>query len=261
MLVIAENLNTRNASYMEAVKNRDFKRISEMAEALIKEGADMINIQCSLDGSGDEDVLPHVVRAVAEAHDTGISIDTRNLRALKEAVAHCRRPPLINYLSLEEAEIAREVLAICRNTGASLVIRALKGIIPVSFEGKMQCLEELIEMANAEDIPNEKLYADPSVVHIGRGSGQDHLISTRDTIEALKTLVEPPINTIAWIGNVATGLPKAQRGYVSSTFLVYLAGAGLDAVIVDVFDPELKKAIYMVRTFRGEVVFTPQDIQ
>ncbi|RME65568.1 MAG: hypothetical protein D6778_06110, partial [Nitrospirae bacterium] len=218
------------------------------------------NVQTSLDGSGDENILPEVVKAITEAHDVGISIDTRNLAALKEAIKHCKKPPLINYLSLEEKDIAKDILALCRDTGASLIIRALKGIIPVSFEGKLQCLEELIEMANAEDIPNEKLFADPSVVHIGRGAGQDHLISTRDTIEALKTLVEPPINTIGWVGNVATGLPKTHRGYVTASFLLYLAGAGLDAAIVDVYDAEIAKAIYMVKTFRGDVVFTPQDL-
>lgn len=261
MVVIAENLNTRNSAYMEAVKNRDFKKISSMAEELLKNGAEMLNIQTSLDGTDDEKTLPDVVKAITDNLDVAICIDTRNLEALKESVKHCKKPPLINYLSLEEKEIAKDILALCRDTGASLIIRALKGIIPVSFEGKLQCLEELIEMANAEDIPNERLFADPSVVHIGRGAGQDHLISTRDTIEALKTLVEPPINTVAWVGNVATGLPKARRGYVTSSFLLYLAGAGLDAAIVDVFDPEIKKALYMVKTFRGEIVFTPQDIE
>jgi len=261
MLIIAENLNTRNTSYMQAVKDADEKAIAKMAEELIEAGAEMLNIQTSLDGSIDEDYLPKVVKTISQLHDINICIDTRNIQALRKSIEFCRKPPLINYLSLEEKDIAKEIFKICRETGASLVIRALRGIIPVSFEGKLQCLEELIEMANAEDIPNERLFADPSVVHISRGSGQDHLTSTRDTIDALKTIVEPPINTIAWIGNVATGLSRQLRDYVSAVFLLYLAGAGLDAAMVDILSSEIKRAIYMIKTFRNEIVFTPQDIK
>ena len=63
MLVIAENLNVRNAAYMEALKKKDRKAIEAMAKDLASSGADMINIQCSLDGSGDEEALPLATEA------------------------------------------------------------------------------------------------------------------------------------------------------------------------------------------------------
>ena len=58
MLVIADNLSVRNAAYMAAVKKKDKKAIEAMAKELASSGAEMINVQVSTDGAGDEELLP-----------------------------------------------------------------------------------------------------------------------------------------------------------------------------------------------------------
>jgi cobalamin-dependent methionine synthase I len=260
MVIIAENLNLRNSAYMEAARGFDQDTIKRLSGELVNVGAHFLNIQCSLDGSGDENVLPKVVEAVSESHEVGICLDSRNSEALKRAIAFCKKPPLINYLSFEE-ENPEEILTLCRENQCSIIIRALRGIIPTSLEGKLQVIEELIEMSNAADIPNGRLYADPSVVHIGRGMGQDHLVSSRDSIIALKDMVEPPINTVAWISNVSVGLHKGLKPKVEAAFLSYLAGAGLDAAIVDVLNGEIMRTIYLIRSFRDSIIFSEGDLE
>ncbi len=260
MIAIAENLNTRNRVYMEALKDFDPETIRRLAGELIEAGADGIVVQCSLDGTGDEEMLPRVVEVLSRAYDTTLCLDTRNAEALRRAVPLCRKAPIINYLSLEE-EDPEEILSLCRDRQCLLILRALKGIIPTSLEGKLQVLEELIEMANGADISNKRLFADPSIVHLGRGMGQEHLVSSHGCIMALKEMVEPPINTIAWVSNISTGLRKQHKSRVNSTLLSYLAGAGLDAALLDVLDPEIMKTVYLIRAFRDEVVFSQADLE
>ena len=127
MIVIAENLNTRNTAYMNALKEFDAETIRRLSGELVDAGADAINIQTSLDGSGDEEILPKVVELVNQSYDTTISLDSRNTEALKRAVPLCKNPPIINYLSLEEQN-PEEILTLCRNNQCWLVIRALRGI-------------------------------------------------------------------------------------------------------------------------------------
>jgi 5-methyltetrahydrofolate corrinoid/iron sulfur protein methyltransferase len=260
MIVIAENLNTRNKVYMDAVKNRDKKTLTEFMEKLKESGAEIINIQCSLDGVGDEDTLPWVTEILGDAADSSISLDSRNTQAIKKAIPLCKKPPLINFISETEPEDQETMLSLVSNTGASLVIRASSSTIPTSLEAKLQIIERLLEMANAADIPNERLFADPSIVHIGRGMGQKHLLNSHECIRVLKELVEPPVNTIAWISNVSTGLPKALRKPLEATFLSYVAGAGLDAAMVDILDENIRKTIYLIKSFRDEIVFSQADI-
>jgi cobalamin-dependent methionine synthase I len=259
MLVIAENLNMRNAAYREAVKKRDRKAIEAMAKELAAKGAEAINIQCSVDGIGDEDTLPMVTEAVQKAGDLPLCLDSRNVNALKKAIPFCKEPPMINYLSADEKN-PDETFTLVRESKSTLIIRALKGTVPTSLEAKLMIIEDLIEKANAADIPNERLFADPSVIHIGRAMGQEHLLNAHESIIVLNEMVDPPINTVVWISNVTTGLPKKMKSRVASAYLSYLAGAGLTAALVDVKDEEIMKTVYLIKSFRDEIIFSPADI-
>ncbi len=259
MLVIADNLSVRNAAYMTAVKKKDKKAIADMARDLASHGADMINVQVSQDGAGDEELLPIATEAVQSAVDLPLCLDSRNIQALKKAVPLCHEPPIINYLSADEKN-PDDFFALVRDTKSNLVVRAVKGTVPTTLEAKLMIIEDLIEKANAADIPNERLFADPSVVHIGKGMGQDHLLNAHEAIVVLNEMVDPPINTAVWISNVTTGLPKKVKSAVAANYLSYLAGAGLHAAMINVKDPEIMKAVYLIKTFRDEITFAPADI-
>jgi 5-methyltetrahydrofolate--homocysteine methyltransferase len=245
---------------MEALLKRDEKALSVIIKQIAGAGADVINVQCSLDGTGDEDSLPWIIQRMNDHTGSTLSLDSRNIHALRKTIPLCSQPPLINFISKTEPGESDSLLSLVSNSGASLVLRASSGVIPSSLEAKLQIIEELIEKANAVDIPNERLYADPSIVHISRGMGQKHLVNSHECIRILKELVEPPVNTIAWISNISTGMPKAVRKPLEAAFLTYLAGAGLDAAMVDILDAAVNRAIYLIKSFRDEVVFSQTDI-
>jgi cobalamin-dependent methionine synthase I len=259
MLIIADNLNIRNKAYMEAVKKKDKKAIAAMARELAAKGAEMINVQVSSDGSGDEDALALAVEAAQEGSGLPLCLDTRNVNALRKAVPLCTEPPIINYLSADE-KAPDELLALVRETKSNLILRALKGTVPMTLENKLMILEDLIEKANAADIPNDRLFADPSVVHISKAMGQEHLLNAHESIVVLNEMVDPPLNTAIWISNVTAGLPKKLKSTVAAAYLSYLAGAGLSAAIVDVTDAELMKVAYLIKTFRDEITFAAGDL-
>jgi len=260
MIVVAENLNTRNRAYMNAVKKRDKKTLKGLMKKLNEEGADIINLQCSLDGADDENTLPWVTEVLCNTVDSGISLDSKNVHALKKALPICKNPPLINYLSENEPVDQEGLLSLVTSSGASLVIRASRVTIPSSLEAKLQIIEDLLEMANEADIPNEKLFIDPSIVHIGRGMGQRHILNSYECVKVIKDLVQPPLNTIAWVSNISSGLPKTLRKPLEASFLTYMAGAGLDAAMVDILDKNIKRALYLIKSFRDEIIFSKTDI-
>jgi cobalamin-dependent methionine synthase I len=259
MLVIADNLNVRNKAYMEAVKKKDRKAIETLAKKLASKGADMINVQVSRDGVGDEKTLPMATEAVQQGSGLPLCLDSRNVEALKKAVPLCTEPPIINYLSADEKD-PKEILGLVRETRSNIIIRALKGTVPATLEAKLMVIEDLIEKANEADVPNERIFADPSVVHIAKGNGQEHLLNTHESIVVLNEMVDPPLNTAVWISNVTTGLPKSMRSTVASAYLAYLAGAGLSAAMLDVNDAELMKTVYLIKAFRDEITFAAGDL-
>ncbi len=260
MIAIADTFNTRNKGYVEAISRRAADVLAGMVREVRVAGADMINIQCSLDGSGDEDNLPWVVSVISDIVDIPLSLDSRNIVALEKSIPLCKEPPLVNFISRTEPEDRDALLSLVSRTGSSLVLRASGGTVPSSLEAKLQIIEELIEKANDADIPNERLFADPSIVHIGSGMGQRHVVNSHECILALNELVEPPIGTIAWVSNISSGMQRDVRKPLEAAFLVYLAGAGLDAAIVDILDARLRKALYLVKAFRDDIVFSAADL-
>ncbi len=259
MLVIADNLSVRNKAYMDALKKKDKKAIGAMAAELAAKGAELINVQVSTDGSVDEELLPLAAEAVQQGGGLPLCLDSRNVSALRKAVPFCTEPPIINYLSADEKN-ADEILSLVRESKSNIILRALKGTVPSTLEAKLMILEELIEKANAADVPNERIFADPSVVHISKGNGQEHLLNAHESIVVLNEMVDPPLNTAVWISNVTTGLPKNLKSGVASTYLSYLAGAGLSAAMVNVNDGEIMKAVYLIKTFRDELTFAAGDL-
>ncbi len=259
MLVIAENLNIRNKDYREAIKKKDRKAIEAMAKELASKGADVINVQVSTDDVGDEDVLPFVVEAVQQGGRLPLCLDSRNVKALKKAVPLCEEPPIVNYLSADEKNPG-ELLSLVRETKSNLIIRALKGTVPSTLEAKLMIIEDLIEKANEADVPNERLFADPSVIHISKGQGQEHLLNAHESIVVLNEMIDPPLNTVVWLSNIASGLPKNLKSSVAAAYLSYLAGAGLNAALVNVKDEEVMKAVYLIKAFRDDVIFSPADL-
>jgi cobalamin-dependent methionine synthase I len=260
MIAIADNLNTRNKIYMDALMRRDEKTVTELIKKIEVSGADIINVQCSLDGAADEDSLPWVIKILSAVTDKIVSLDSRNTLALKKAMSLCKKPPIVNFISKTEPKDQETMISLVSQSGASIVIRASSGTIPSSLETKLQIIEDLIEMANGADIPNDRIFADPSVVHISRGMGQKHLVNSRECVMLLKELVEPPVNTIAWISNISTGLPKLLRKPLEASFLTYMAGTGLDAAMVDILDESIRRSLYLIKSFRDEIVFSQADI-
>ncbi|HSB33182.1 MAG TPA: dihydropteroate synthase [Nitrospirota bacterium] len=259
MLVIADNLSIRNKAYMDAVKKKDKKAVAAMAKELAAKGAELINVQVSSDGSGDEDALPFAAEAVQEGAGLPLCLDSRNVKALKKAVPLCKEPPIINYLSADEKN-PEDILSLVRETKSNLILRALKGTVPTTLEAKLMIIEDLIEKANEADIPNERLFADPSVVHISKGMGQEHLLNAHESVVVLNEMVDPPVNTAVWLSNVTSGLPKDLKSTVASAYLSYLAGAGLSAAMVNVNDAEIMKVVYLIKTFRDEITFAAGDL-
>jgi cobalamin-dependent methionine synthase I len=259
MLVIAENLNIRNKDFLGAVRKKDGKAIQTMAKELAAKGAEVINVQLSTDGTGDEELLPFATEAVQQGAGIPLCLDSRNVRALRKSVPLCEEPPIINYLSADEKG-PDEILSLVRESKSHLILRALRGTVPSTLEAKLMILEELIEKANEADVPNERLFADPSVVHIGKGQGQEHLLNAHESIVILNEMIDPPLNTIVWLSNIASGLPKHLKSPVAASYLSYLAGAGLSAAMLNVKDPEIMKTVYLIKTFRDEITFAAADL-
>lgn len=263
MLVIANNLSFLNKQFIKAARSGDGPTLTNMAEELKDAGADMLNINLSLDGDGDEGLMRQVVQAVQQA-GLPLSIDSRDPGAMATAVESATVPLTLNYISAEEHEAVRmdEIakLAAAKKTG--LVLYAIRKGTPSDADDRLAIISELMEKAGNAGVPNERLVIDPVILHMGGGgNGQAQAVAVRDALYGIREMVDPPVMTTCWISNVSAGMPAGLRPAINGTFLAMLAGVGLSSAYLDVKDKEIMRTVRLIRALKDEAVFSMADAQ
>jgi len=260
MLVISNNLSFKNRDFIRAAHEGDAVTMSVMAEVLKKAGADIISINLSLDGDGDEKYIARAVEAV-KAASLPICIDSRNPLAHKVAAGAAGGRLIHNYVSADGSRAADMdcILEVAAGGKADLVLYALRKGTPADADERLTIINELMEKANRAGIPNERLIIDPVILHLGGGIGQEHAVAVQETLYGLKELVEPAVRTTCWISNISAGAPKDLRPAINETYLAMLAGLGLWSAFMDVTDKETMRAVRLIRALKNETVYSPAE--
>lgn len=260
MLVIANNLSFKNKEFIKAAHAGDRAAMSGMAKALKSAGADMLNVNLSLDGDGDDKLMGTVVAAVQGA-GLPLSIDSRNPRAHTEATQAADVPLTLNYVSAEgsKSQAADWILKVAAEKKTDLVLLALRKGTPADADERLAIISELVERANGKGIPNERLVIDPVILHLGGGIGQRHAVAVQETLYGLRELVDPPVRTTCWLSNVSAGAPGELRYVINDAFLAMLAGLGLWSAYLDVTNRETMRMVRLIRALKDEAVYSLAD--
>ncbi len=116
MLAIANNITTRNRKVSEALKLRPAESISqkvadrikkeridflqELASDCIEAGADILDI--NLQQRYDEpEIMKFAVETVQGAVNCQLCLSSNRVDTLEAGLRACKRPPIVNYVSLD----------------------------------------------------------------------------------------------------------------------------------------------------------------
>src|SRR3989304_2354745 len=129
MKVIANNISTRNRSITEALRARAAETVNpkiagrisqerakvlqDMAKRCLAAGADIleVNLQQRYD---QPEVMRFAVDKIQEVVDVQLCLSSNKAETLEAGLQICRRPPLVNYVSLEEEKLTRILPLVAR---------------------------------------------------------------------------------------------------------------------------------------------------
>lgn len=237
MIIIAENLNVMSRKIGEAVKERNPAPIREMAEAVAATGVDMIDINLGparKDGAG---LMEWVVRTVQEVTDLPLSLDTSSIEAMEAGLAVSKEKALINSISVRP-ERMQALMPLAKLYGAAF-IGLLLGPEGLPRDANERGLLAATIMAEAAEqgIPEDDIWIDPIILPIN--TQQLQVSSCTEFVTMLKDLA-PNCRSTGGLSNVSNGVPAPLRGIVNRTYLMMVKRYGLDSVIADAFDTELR---------------------
>jgi 5-methyltetrahydrofolate corrinoid/iron sulfur protein methyltransferase len=246
MYIIGENIHIISPRVKEAIANRDSKFFQELAVKLVDAGANAVDLNIGPQKKAGHEILPWLVEAVEEVVDVPLVFDTTNLGAIEAACETVSKAqPIINSTDAREERLETVPLVAKKYNTRLIALTMAEGMIPVSADERVTiALEKLIPRMLEIDFPISDLIIDPLVLTV---SGcQEYCPECIGAVRTLKFAWDPPPLTNGGLSNVSNAVPNEMRPLLNRTYMVMLMGAGIDMVIADPLDEDLKEWIRVV---------------
>lgn len=245
MYIIGENLHILSPRFKEAVANRETAYVQELAQKQLAAGAQALDLNIGPQKKAGPEVVTWLVNAVQEVVDTTLSFDTTNLDAIITGLKLAKRPGIINSTSAQPERLEK-VPPVAAEYGAKIIALTMgdEGI-PVSAEARVSiAVEKLLPRCEEVGIPIEKVLIDPLVLTV---SGcQEYVPQCIEAVRILKAAIDPAPIVSVGLSNVSNQVPKENRPLLNRVYAVMLMAVGLDAMIADPLDMQLKDFICAV---------------
>lgn len=245
--IIGERINPSGRSALRrALLAGDWACLAAEARRQVEAGADIIDVNVGGQGLDEVALLPRAVRAVAEAVDVPLCLDTRDPRALEAALAVCPGRPLVNSIGGEKRLLA-ENLPIIAQRGLPVVVLCMgQEGIPPYVEGRLRIARDVFEAAVRAGVKDSDIIFDPVVMTVGADDQAARI--ALETVHRLRA--EFPANSITGgASNVSYGMP--DRPAVNASFLTTAVVLGMNVPITDPTTPQLRAAVLMADVFLG----------
>ncbi len=238
MIIIGEKLNGSIPSVAKAIAERDADLIRERAKMQADAGADFLDVCASVEEEVEVETLKWMIDLVQEVTDTRICVDSPSPRVCVEGIKLCKRPGLINSVSLEGDKIDTVFPVIADTEWECVALLCDNDGIPDSVEKRMKVFHGIMEKAKEYNIAPSRLHIDPLVVTLS--TDQTALTVFADCCRQIKAEY-PDIHITSGLSNISYGLPVRKN--INQAFMVLAMNAGMDSAIVD---PTNKNMIGMI---------------
>jgi 5-methyltetrahydrofolate--homocysteine methyltransferase len=236
--IVGERINpTGKRKLQQAIKSGDFSPVVEEAKRQVKEGAEILDVNVGVPGIDEAEAMERAVKAVMEAVDVPLMIDTKDPKAVERALKMCDGRPIVNSCSGEEKDI-QNILPIAKKYGANILLLAIdEGGLKAGARERVSIIRRLAEECERMGIRKDRLLAD--VLNLSAGAMQPAVVETLKALKMVREELDLP--TILGISNVSFGLPA--RKAINATFLAMAVFAGLDAGIVNPGDARIVETV------------------
>ena len=237
-VIIGERINPTGRKVLAAeMKEGKMDRVRSDALAQAAAGAHMLDVNAGIPMLDEAALLVAAIKAVVEATDLPICIDSSIVEALEAGLAAYEGKALVNSVTAEEERMER-ILPLVKKHGAAVIGMANDetGISMVPEE-RLALARRIIERAADHGIPQEDVIIDPIAMTVAADPTCGVI-----TLQTMRLIREQLGNNMTCgASNVSFGLP--DRATVNAAFLPLAMHAGLTCAITNPMVPEVRRAV------------------
>ena len=205
VVIIGESINpTRRKKLVETLKARDFEFALELAKSQMENGADVLDVNVGFPGVDDEALLPETVKAIQDAVDVPLCLDSPNPKAIEAALKVVEGKALINSVNGEEKSM-EAILPVAKEYGAAVIGLVMDDDgITHDPEKRYQIAEKILNRAIQTGISKEDVVIDPLAMAVS--ADPNACLVTLETIKLVHDRLG--LNITQGASNISFGLPN-----------------------------------------------------
>lgn len=252
MYIIGENIHIISPRVKEALAERNGPFFTDLARRQVEAGAQALDLNIGPRKKDGPEVMEWLLDVVCPgAPGVTISFDTTNLAAIEAGLQKVPRGRAIINSTSAAPERMESVPPVAAAYGAKLIALTMgSGMIPVKADERVGiALEQLIPRALEVGMDIRDLIIDPLVLTV---SGcQEYCPECIEAVRTLKYAGDPPPLVSVGLSNVSNAVPREMRPLLNRVYAVMLMAAGVDMMIADPLDEDLKETIRIVEQRDG----------
>lgn len=246
MYIIGENIHIISEKVKTALKDRDAKFFQELAVTQVESGANALDVNLGPRKKDWEEVFPWMVENIEAVVDVPLSFDSTNIMGIEAGLKKVTKAqPIINSTSAEPERLEKVPLLAKEYNTKLIALTMGSGGIPIGADDRVNiALEQLIPRILEVDLPMQDLIIDPLVLTVsGCQEYCPHLI---EAVRTLQYAWDPPPGISVGLSNVSNAVPRENRPLINRVYCAMLMGVGLNMMIADPMDDDLKETIHII---------------
>lgn len=240
-LIIGERINpTGKKELQEEIKNGKTVMIRREAIEQAKKGADILDVNVGVPGSGEPSAMASAVASVEGVCELPISIDSADPLSIEAGLKEAAGKPLINSVNGEEDKI-KSILPLAKKYGAAVLVLTLdKRGIPKDSAARVKVARRIIDKAASLGIAKEDMIVDPLTLAISAKPEQ-----AGQTLRAIQELKKKGFSSSLGVSNISFGLPNRRK--INADFFSLALAFGLDLAIINPSDDNMFRVAKAVK--------------
>lgn len=267
MIIIGEKLNGAIPAVAKAIAARDAEFIRQRARAQAMAAQDedyfeepvplYIDVCASTDPAVEVETLKWMIEEVEaaipeELEHVAIAVDSPSAAVCAEAFKFCKRPGIVNSVSMEkdaDGVVKTDIVfpAIADTDWGCIALLCESGI-PKSVEDRMQVFDKIMAKAEQYGIAPNRLYIDPLVE--AAATNQEAFTLFSECCKQIKGRY-PDIHITSGLSNISFGFPGFRKP-LNMAFMALAMNAGMDSAIVDPTNKDMLGLMYAVELLKEQ---------
>jgi len=236
--IIGERINPTGRKQLAAdIKAGQFISVKKEALAQLRAGAHILDVNMGVPGINQATAMQHAIEELSMLVDAPLVIDTTDPEALEAGLKAYPGRALINSVSAEPERLAA-FLPLAKKYGAAILCLPIApGGVPNSAQERLNITREIIHAALAAGLRPQDFVLDALVLTAAADAKAGAQVLA--TLRLYREQLGYP--TTMGLSNISFGLPR--RDIINATFCAMALASGLDAPILNPYDPIMQDTL------------------